>query len=50
MSKINGFNAVKMLFDEFDSSSRKTTQITGMEIELKNHLLGELKSTCFKLY
>jgi hypothetical protein len=41
MVKINGFNVVKMLYDEFDTSKKKSTQITAQEIYLKELFLSK---------
>jgi hypothetical protein len=41
MVKINGFNVVKMLYDELDTSKKKSTQITAQEIYLKELFLGK---------
>jgi hypothetical protein len=41
MVKINGFNVVKMLYDEFDTSRKKSTPITAQEIYLKDLFLGK---------
>ncbi len=46
MVKINGLNFVKMLYDEFDTSKKKSTQIAAQEIYLKELFLGKF---AFKL-
>lgn len=42
MNKINPFNVMKMLYEEFDSSSKCESEITENEIELKNQIFGKV--------
>jgi hypothetical protein len=45
MAKINPFNVAKLLIEDISSKYTKSTSINAKEIELKDHILGNIVKT-----